>query len=413
MIKLQLLNKLQDASTASLVLKREAGEQLTYYIISRSVVSTVVCVGRCKGTIAKEIMTFNLSLSPILPLVDKGYNFTIAYDKQGLRFVSEDAKIVITPMYVESQDENAISAIEKLLGLLNAQHSIDSLNHQIENLKQMKAKAFTKYVSVGTMSLGTSGVFEEPHLSEEQQEVLSDFDKQISRLESQKDSLSEINLRPFRTIALAAARNHEVVNMCGDYAIISFANSYMLQKTTCPIQAIQGQLLYTLLQDGNGKGFYRYNDGLVYISGQEEQTVVFIETYLPNIDVDSTIVTRGHTEEQFEANMSDLLKIVGILKSKFPDLTLDLGSGKFFLSNDLGEKVAVTFDVGKPKSVPLLRMQRDPTLNLKVTLSSIKIPSAVQGCLNLFQDKVTIYIKNRKVIFACGSTYLVFGRVSV
>lgn len=409
---LRLLSKLQDVSTAALVLRRASDDSADYFIITRSVAAGVICSGKCSGQLDRKYLSFNISLSPIIALLSKGYKFDVQYNKGILNFVSKDGKITMTPMYVESSDSALASLVEKSNKFDELIKNTERLKAKRDTLESARVKAHQHYLGLGSTDRGGEG--DEVLLKDnsEYKLVMADFDKNINTVRQELESKAERNLGVFRAIAQVAARNHEIVNMCGDYAVTGFAGAYMFQKGTCPVQAIPGQLLYTLIQDSGGKGFYISDDSLVYVSGGNEQTRVFIEKYLPNTEVDSTLITRGHVEEKYTIQLESLLSVIGALHSSFKELELDLGNGVFRLSNNIGEKVCVKFEVKEVNTINMIRAVRDGAPKKNVTISTIKVPTNVQLALSLFRNSLTIYVKSNKIVFQNEGLYLVFGRVS-
>lgn len=173
---------------------------------------------------------------------------------------------------------------------------------------------------------------------------------------------------------------------------------------------VQGPLLNQLMSFSDGDGFYWFENGLVYAIGEEEQTIVFMEKYLPNTAVDGSIVTRGVTLERYDVNMKDILTITQLMRSKFPQITLDMGAGNLVMENDKGEKIVSKFEIAGMDSVQLKRVmagKQDPST---MKQADIVVPKTVQSLLSLFKGEIIIYVKERKIILQAGETYLVFGR---
>lgn len=400
---LKLLNKLQSTDMVSLILKQNPGGILDYYIIGQTVSYSAICSGQCSGYLQSSMVCFNIQLGSIVPLIEKGFDLTVKYESDGLRFTTPDEKITISPLYVEYRDSSAISVISKYL---NFNSALSELDERAERLKEMEADIIltkSRHDNLQKMQL--------------KDEVMDEFSNELESMEqiynSLKNSSTDIevlNLSAFINIASAASRLHEVVNFCGTYAISSITDSYLLQKSNCPIMALQGQLLYTLLRDGGGKNFYWFDNELVYIHGVKDKTIVFITRYLPNTSVDSTIVTRGVVEEKYNVKLKSALELASLVRNKFSDFEMDMGSGVFRLTNSNGESIEISFEIEELKSIALNKILRGEGSAIDVTLSTIKIPKSVHGVLGLFKNNLSIFVKKNKVILQNDSLYLVFGR---
>ena len=165
-----------------------------------------------------------------------------------------------------------------------------------------------------------------------------------------------------------------------------------------------------MLKDGGGEGFYLYKDELVYINGNKDITAVFIASYLPNNSVDASIVKNGVVTERYEIRIHSLLKVISLVKSSFKDVSMDMNTGQFILTNDLGEVLRINFDVDNVNSLQLIKSKSGKVVQGGIKLAIINIPVAVQNILGYFKDSLIIYVKKNKIVFQNKSLFLVFGR---
>lgn len=416
MMNLKLLSRLQASDSVNLILTVEAGDILNYYLISRSVAYEIVCTGKTVGTIPSGMISFDIRMASVIPLIEKGFKFRVEYTGNELRFVTEDERTYIVPSYVESNDSNAERVITKYMRFSEALIDQDRVSHQIEMVQDELQELKNRHSELTLMQL-SGGPSENPFgpaptegIDKKYKPLIAEKEGQLNALLKSSAGIQELDLSPFMNIANAAARGHNLVDLCGDYAVLSLKTSFMLQKANCPIQSIQGQLFHQLLRDGNGKGFYLFDDELIYLNGDKERTVVFVAKYLPNNDVDSSIVTRGAVEEKYSIQLKGVLGITSIVKSHFPNFTMDMGNGRFVLSNDLGERVTMKFEIADSKTVAMAKMMRGENVQGGITMATIDVPSDVQAYLSLFKDELTVYVKRKKIIFQNKGLYIVFGR---
>lgn len=416
MMNLKLLGRLQSSGSASLILKANAGDILDYYLISRNISYDIVCSGQTAGTLASSMISFDIRMSSIIPLINKGYKFAIQYSDGVLKFVSDDEKTIIVPSYVESSDSGVVGALESYIGFsealqnkLKVEEQIGELLQEVQGIKDSKKDAVLMELSGGPSSNPFEGCSVDK-IDKRYDPVIVDKEKQIKSLSSSIDAIEDVDLGDLYNIASAASKAHTLIDMCGDYAVVSLKTSFLLEKVKCPIQSIQGQLLFNLIRDNKGKGFYTYKDELVYLSGNKEYSAVFIKKYLPNNAIDSTIITRGIVEEKYVIQLKNILSTVSLIRSCFDRFMLDMGNAQFILSNDLGETVHMKFEVQDAKTLALNKMLRGETVRGGITMATIDIPLDVQGLLDLFKDNLIVYVKKKKVIFQNNNLYLVFGR---
>lgn len=425
MMNLALMNKLKMADTVTMHLRSEKDGTLTYYIVSMSVGSEVVCFGRMDGEMSVPAISFNIRLASIIPLINKGYKFEVSYKNGELLFGTADSKVKIKPLYVECRDERAEQTIARLIDFSEALNSISATEERranlVEELNSLKRKmrlevmdrVATPFSDINAF-YGGDGPFGDPEstrdIEQKYQPLIEKQEEMLSQLDVQSSMLKPVDMSGFKSLALAAGRTHGLVDFCESYGIVCLKNSFLLQKGPCPIQSLSGILLQTLIQDGDGQGFYSFKGDLVYLTGKEDKTVVFISKYLPNNAVDSSIVTKGVVEEKYSIQLRGILDIAPLVRSKFKTFKMDMGNGLFILENELGESITYNFDTMDAQTVALAKLNRGVGDPSKVVLSTIVIPAEVQPLLNLFRRELTVYIKKRKIVFQCGTLYLVFGR---
>ena len=142
MMNLKLLSRLQASDSVNLILTAEAGDILNYYLISRSVAYEIVCTGKTVGTIPSGMISFDIRMASVIPLIEKGFKFRVEYTGNELRFVTEDERTYIVPSYVESNDSNAERVITKYMRFSEALIDQDRVSHQLKwckmNCKNLK-----------------------------------------------------------------------------------------------------------------------------------------------------------------------------------------------------------------------------------------------------------------------------------
>lgn len=414
---LTLLNKLKMPDTVNLILRSRKGDILEYYVIVQMVSYCAICSGQCPGFLNREMVSFNIRMSSLVPLIEKGYKLFIRYQDDQLSFVTEDERVEITPLYVESRDPNTADLIEQYLNFSAALKRSSEREEQLQSCEHELANLQARYKELSIMQLSggpPSNPFGESTgtktIDEHYKPQIDKLKERVKSLQSEQIGLTELNLNTFSSIANVASRMHEVVDLCGDYALLSFSGSYMLQKGQCPVLSINGQLFNTLIRDAAGKGFYMYNRGLVYLHQGRDQTVVFVSKYLPNTEVDQSIITRGVVEEKYVISLKGVLELTSLVKSKFPTVQLDMGNGSFLLTNVSGECIRMKFDVEDVKTLMLKKAMRGEVTSSDIKMAILDIPKAVQSTLPLFRNGLTIYVKHNKVIFQNETLYLVFGR---
>lgn len=417
MIDLSLLSRLQMPDTVSLILKKNPGDRLDYYIIAQTVTYSAICNGKCNGFIEKDMTCFNIRLSSLVPLIAKGYKLDIHYVEDKLYFVTEDGKTQITPLYVEYNDPNAVVIIEKYLKFSEALQQKEELSDLQHDLQKELDSTKREYEAISRMNL-SGGPPENPFgeftgnkkIDAEYLPRIQNLQSRVNKVSTQSNSAVEINLSKFSNLVGIASRLHEVVNFCSDYATVSFSGAYLIQKCTCPVMALQGQILNTLVKDGNGENFYMFNESLVYIHGTKSQTVVFLSKYLPSGDISTDIITRGVVYEKYSINISDAVTLFNLVRSRFSSFKMNLGSGTFELANDNGELISMKFSVEDAKTLQLARLVRGEPVDSGVLMSTIDIPKPVQSALGLFKNRLSVFVKKNKVIFQNEDLYLVFSR---
>lgn len=417
MKNLKLISKLQSSEMVTLILQEHPGEQLDYFIVSRSINYSIVASGQCEGSLQGNMCTFNILLSSLYPLLDKGYTFRIRYNNDLLEFVSPDERLRLTPLCVQYEDANTRPIVEKFMRMQKALNSDQDLGTQIGRAEAELREAQQRYDGVSRMKLegamtGSNpfGDVEDLVPSEELSKAIEEKRLALTELRKRSEAVKKVDLKAFKTLALAASRAHEVINFCDDFAVVSLKNTFILQKGTCPAMSVQGPILHQLMSYSGGDGFYWFENGLAYTVGDTEKTTIFMEKCLPNTTVDGSIVKRGATLERYQLSMKGILAVTQLMKSKFPQMTFDMGEGQVVLENDKGEHIITKFEVEDTKTVQLKKLMRGEKIQGEFTQAMLSIPLEVQSLLSLFRDKMIVYVKERKVIFQSEDLYVVFGR---
>lgn len=414
-MNLNLLSKLQSSDSVYLILQPKLGEIIDYYVIARNVSFDLVSSGQMNGIIEHDrSLSFEIRLTSILPLISKGYQFNIKFENNQLMFVTEDDKVVVKPSYVESRDSGSFKTLGRYMELSAEFQKLERIKNQYDNLytELLELKRIEDHNSLMSIIDNTDNLSEvvESKVDRELRSKIEMKEKELSSLQSSLKSLQSINLKPFIDIATVASKAHTVVDMCDEYAIVDLGNSYLIEKSKCPVLSIQGMLLSQLLKDGGGESFYLYNEELVYINGNKDITAVFIAKYLPNNSVDASIVKNGVVTERYEIRIHSLLKVISLVKSSFKDVSMDMNTGQFLLTNDLGEVLRINFDVDNVNSLQLIKSKSGKVVQGGIKLAIINIPVAVQNILGYFKDSLIIYVKKNKIVFQNKSLFLVFGR---
>lgn len=417
MKNLKLLGRLQAADMVTLILKANPGERLDYYILAKSINYSLLASGECDGSINGGMRTFNILLSGLLPMLEKGYSFRIAYEDDTLTFTSEDERLKLTPLCVEYNDPSSVKIVDKYQRFVTALQEGETLDTQVVRLENEITDLQHQYNGVSLhhleLEMQSSSPFDEDVGSQKIEDkfgpLIAEKREQLAILQRKVKAFRKVDLKAFKTLALAASRAHEMISFCESYAVVSLKSSFLLQKASCPVMSVQGPLLYQLLNHSNGDGFYWFENSLVYSVGGAERTTVFMEAYLPNTSVDESIVTRGAVSEKYTLSMKGILAVTQLMKSKFPDMTFNMSDGYILLENDKGETITSKFDVENMQSIKLAKSMRGET-NIEWTETRLSIPREVQSLLSLFRDQMTVYIKERKVVFQADKLYLVFGR---
>lgn len=414
-MNLNLLSKLQTSDSVYLILQPKLGGIIDYYIIARNISFDLVSSGQMNGTVENDrSLSFEIRLASILPLINKGYQFNIKFENNQLVFVTEDDKVVVKPSYVESRDSGSFNILGRYMELSAEFQKLERIKNQYDNLytELLELKRIEDHNSLMNIIDNTDNLSEvvESEVDKELRSKIEMKEKELSSLQSSLKSLQSINLKPFIDIATVASKAHTVVDMCDEYAIVDLGNSFLIEKSKCPVLSIQGMLFSQLLKDGGGEGFYLYKDELVYINGNKDITAVFIAKYLPNNSVDASIVKNGVVTERYEIRIHSLLKVISLVKSSFKDVSMDMNTGQFILTNDLGEVLRINFDVDNVNSLQLIKSKSGKVVQGGIKLAIINIPVAVQNILGYFKDSLIIYVKKNKIVFQNKSLFLVFGR---
>lgn len=423
MIDLKLFSKLQKGDTAFLLLSPDDPGKLRYYLMSVSVNYSIVAAGECEGELPRdELVGFDVSLSSIIPLLDKGKQFTVSFDGEILRFNDVNGRYNIEPLCVQNDSQLSKDVAKKYTTFIEAYNNYVSSASEEEEISQRLVAQEYEYQQARIMSL-SGGASSDPFTDIDPVKAVEE--RYIPKLQQTRDRLStirdrmqgiaEIDLHAFKNLATVASKFNQIVSMCGQYSIVSLATCYVLQKAESPILAMQGKLLRHLLLDTKGK-FYSWGEEIVFCTntvgkkGNKETTVVFLSRYLPSVAVDDTIITRGAVEEQYVFKLKPLMDVVLPCLGKFSDMSFDMGNSRVELRNDQGEKLTYDFELESQDSIYVRKARRGLIDVSEITIATVNIPREVQTILYLFGDKLTMHVKRNKVVLQSDSLYVVFGR---
>ena len=423
MINLKLFSHLQGSNTASMILRPSRPGYLQYFIISSSVNYSIIVAGECPGELpGTQLLSFDIVLSSIAPLLDKNEKFRLAYDNGVLKLVEESGKFFVTPLCVEHASDYAREVVQRYLTITSELKDMDDVTEQREGLEEELRHLRTNYKEI-SITAGYAGPASNPWSEgpSSQDEIDKRFLPKIQELEdklavlgvSSGGEISELDFGDLKRIATIAARNNAVISMCGDYALVELSNSYVIQKATCGVRAVQGKLLQRLLQEEKGH-FYSYKDEVVFrcVTGKApatSDTMVFLQPYLPNARVDQSIITKGVVLEKYPIDMKGMLAIINVAQSKFDRMTFDMNNSLLVLENDRGERLEHVFDGSKGITLELKKlMAGDLTAN--PTMAVIDVPREVQRVIGLLREDMTLFVKERKIIIQSGTLYVVFAR---
>lgn len=425
MLDLKLFSDLQGDGTASLLLRPGNPGMLCFFVIASSVNYSVVVAGECIGELPGEVpLSFDIVLSSITPLLNKNYKFKLSYVGGNLKFTEEHDKFTVTPLFVEHISSISLDIVQKYLKFSEdlAAYEENIVGHEELSLQLKQLEA--SYSSAKSMALSgfvndsnpwsDASSTSEHNIDDYYLGKINDVKNRLEKCNSAISVLAEVDLNELKRISLIAARNGTTVSMCDDYAIVDLNNAYVLQKVQCGVRSVQGKLLRRLLIEPAGK-FFDTNGSLVFVSSDQQSkdktsTVVFFSSYLPNTQVDSTLVTGGGSVlEKYKLNIKSMLGVLSVVSSKFTDMVFEMGTSTLRLTNDRGEELAYKFDVDDAKTIELNKLMRGEMAG-EIKMSSIVIPKTVQRILPLLDDDFTIYVKRRKIILQSRTLYVVFGR---
>ena len=422
---LKALTQLSASSSCNLILQTDSLGRLYYYIISSTVNYTVVLSGMCEGQLDSDRpVSFEIVLSSIAPLVDKGVEFQLSYTGGKLSFKNADGTLCIEPLCVENMSDEVTAKLkmyldfdERLAEYNRNADAIEDLEHSVEFMEKRYSELVIDNYSV------SSSPFEESPLEERVNSDLADLER---RLEESKDKLRKLQsgfldfrsvdyMSNLKRIANIASRYSSVVSMCDDYAVVQLTSGYVFQKSYCGVRAIQGRLLSKLLSMKDGH-FFEMNGGLVFCHAKpkaidKSRTVVFIASYMPNTKASSTLITKGAVLEKYSLKLKSLLQTISPVLSKFDVLKFDMGSAKVIMENDSGEKLSLKFSVEDAKTVELNKLLRGEQAG-EIVMSTVSIPKELHRILSYFEEGFTLYVKKNRNIIQSGDLYVVFGGVS-
>ena len=138
-------------------------------------------------------------------------------------------------------------------------------------------------------------------------------------------------------------------------------------------------------------------------------TCVFLQSYLPNLRIDSSLVTKGKVLEQYTVDFSELTSFVKLTSNKFDIMEFDMGGGRFRLSNERGEQFIHRLNIKEVETVELKKMIKG-TYSGPITMTTIAVPKEVQKLVPFIEGDLVISVKERKIIFQFGNLFVVFGR---
>lgn len=412
MLNLKLFYKLQGGGVASLLLRPAAPGTISYFLVSMTVNYSIISSGTCEGELpSNESLVFDVSLDSIQPLLDKNHEFRLTYAENKLRFEEIHGRFHVEPLCVLHSSDFVADIVDRFLKFTREYANYSEATNIIEKIETELSFLSKSGTSYAENYLPSDVPFESngPQVNEKQ-EILT---KKLLKAKNLAKGMVPVDIESMRRIINAASRYNIVLSLCDDVAIAEFKTSYLMQKVACGSRAIQAKLLQRLLQDKNGK-FYEWEEELVFLSiaGKDtaiDATVVFIQTYLANTQVSSSLVTKGAVLEKYRLNLKGILSDITPALSKFDTMVLNMGDHCCCLSNKSGEQLICNFDVEDAKTLELNKLMRGDS-SAKVTMSNVEIPKELQPLLYLFNEEFTVYVKERKIILQSGSLYAIFSK---
>ncbi len=421
-MNLKLFTKLQKGGTAFLLLAPGTPGKLQYFLMSFTVNYEIVTAGICKGSLSNnQMISFDVDISSLLPLLDKGRDFVLTFEKEVLKFEDPKGQYSITPLCVQHANDTSTRIAKKYKDFMTVLESYESSKEEVEKLElRLKAQS-ADYQRVKILNL-SGGPSENPftedtsveRLDREIAAKMEEINKQLVEVRKKASTLSTVDFSLFKNLAIAAAKYGTTVSMCDTFAVVPLKASYLFQRVASPVLAIQGKLLQQLLIDKQGR-FYSWNDDIVFCTiegkgSERSSTVVFLQRYLPNVPVDDTLVTKGAVEEKYKLNLKGMLPTVSSLLGRFDKMYFEMSKEYLRMTNDSGEVFQHKFNEDYAATAEYVRALRTGLPAENIVMSTIEVPREIQLILSLFNDDFTVYVKHRKIIFQSGTLYAVFGR---
>lgn len=423
MLNLRLFMRLQKGGTAFLVLSQLVPGKLQYFLMSFTVNYSIVTSGTCEGSLpaGEKLLSFDVDLNSVLPLLEKNREFTLSFEGEILRFEDARGQFFISPLCVQHANETSMQIAHTYQEFMQDMDSYATASEELEGLelrlKTHKAnykQAKLLYLSGGPPSDPFSDDGSIDNADAEFEKVQSNLQAQIDAKRVDAEKMAPLDLTALKGIASVAARYGQTVSMCETFAVVSLSTSYVFQRVNSELLAVQGKLLQQLLMDKNGH-FYSWQDRIVFCTAEGKgaertSTVVFLERYLPNVSVDDTLITKGAVEEKYKLNLRGMLPVISAVLGKFDRMQFDLGKSLLKMTNDSGELLQYKFDTETAYTIELVKAMRGMETASSFPMATIDVPREVQKIIGMFGDDFTIYVKKRKIIFQSGTLYVVFGR---
>ena len=435
---LKLFSQLQGQNTASIILFPITASKLQYFLISDNFNNSIVVSGTCSGELKTEQpMSFDVVLSSVTPLLDKNVRFEIDCDGGVVRFTEVNGKFSITPLCVEHIADGAHSSISKFKAVTSmlTEH-FDSVDRLRELTKSVASKEESLQVNEEQANLvkemcldsvespgGVSDYDVNASYLKRTRETVRLMKEEIATLQEKVGIVREVDFSPLKKMASIASRFNTTVSMCDDFAIVNLSSSFVLQKGNFGTRAIQGKLLSRLLSETSGK-FYQVGEDLVFVLNSASRklpkssnkshvddtlTCIFLHPYLPNLTVDTTIITKGSVREKYKINIKDISGYMTTLCSKFDDMVFHMGTSTFCMSNDRGEELRYVFHMEDLQNIELSKAMKSGVI-ADVSMADISIPKELQRVFGDMGSDLTFYVKDRKIILQSDKLWAVFGR---
>lgn len=452
-----LFNKIKGEGTVTLILRR-VDNNLQYFMVAGSIGYTVVTSGPFEGEMDQPIVSLSLSMDTVTPLMDKGYKFRLVYHHGSLMFKSLDENVSIVPLYVEALDDRTQHTLKQFLAFDSLLEKQGRKEHMLKTVQEVEAELKSEESNLSRMRIladvGESeeaeemdldggiimdyvpvsnpwGSVEQSNKQEQRAKLLEYIDKlqkhidglrtQLEGLHNSLQTLEEsvpiaerlhpVDLAAFGKIISVAAKSHEFVSLCGTFAAVSLKECHLVQKGDCPVKGVPGTLMNNLLRAGGD--FYTRDAGIVYNLWESNGTTrVFIDPYLPGSKVDLSLITRGALLERYDVDVKTVVSLSTVVLNKYDKCTIDMNTGTFHMTSKYDEQMNVKLDIKKAETRAILAATKDPKLlgSVDMSMAVFSIPKEVVKLLGLFTNGLTIYIKERKVVFEGDKLFLIFGR---